>query len=69
MLFMRPHWLTLPVMPIKSAATSKSTGETFSSQSRTSKSLGASPATVAIARSAIDVAGAKPQALNTSALK
>jgi len=69
MLFMRPHWLTLPVMPTKSAVTSKSTGVMFSSQSLTSKSPGASAATVAIARSAIEVAGAKPQAPNTSALK
>jgi hypothetical protein len=69
MLRIRPHWLTLPVIPIKSASMPKSIGETFSSQSRTSKSLGASAATVAIARSAIDVAGAKPQAPNTSALK
>ena len=41
----------------------------FSSQSLTSKPPGASAATVAIARSAIEVAGAKPHAPNTSALK
>ncbi len=66
---MREPWVILPVMPMKSASTSRSTSSTHSSQIVTCQFSGTIAATVVTARSAIPWAGGSPKWAKASAPK